>query len=69
MKIAGWILFGIGVLLLTGTLIGYFTQDRAVGEAGVSLMSGLGFSALPLMFGLVLLSKVERRDKTERLEA
>ena len=63
MKIVGWILFGIGALLLIGTLVEYFTAEAVVGEAGVSLLSGLGVSAVPLMIGLVLLSKAEKRGK------
>ena len=66
MKIAGWIFFGIGVVLLIGTLIGYFTAQGPIGEAGVGLMSGLGVSAVPLVIGLVLLSKAQERDKAAR---
>ena len=69
MKIVGWLLFGVGVLLLIGAFKGYFTAERSTGEASVSLLSGLGVSAVPLAIGLVLLSKAEKRDKSTNSDA
>ena len=69
MKISGWILFGLGVVLLTGLLLAYFKLQASEGGAGVFLLSGLGIASAPLVFGLLLLSKAKRKDKSSPPDA
>ncbi len=61
MKIAGWLLFSLGVVLLLAAMIGYAGGET--GAAGPQLITGLGLAAVPLVIGLLLLSRPEQNKR------
>ncbi len=65
MKITGWILVAVGALLLFGAMYGYFTEEGPVGKVGPRLVSGVGLGGVPLVIGLLLLSKAEKKNASK----